>query len=61
MFGRNPRLPVDFIVGMDQPGTEVPSVYLKKKRQRMKNAYVIAMKHAEAARKKQKIGYDKKV
>ena len=63
MFGRQPRLPVDFILGIT-PDTESPqthSEFVSSLRRRLQESYSLATVSAQKSRDKNKIRFDKKV
>jgi transposase InsO family protein len=61
MYGREPRLPVDVLLGLNRtPGSETPGTYAKELRERLQAAYQTATKAANEARQKQKTAYDTK-
>ncbi len=62
MFGRHPRLPVDLAFGLDiEPSkTRSMSAFIKGLRERLREAYTIASKTAQANQARQKVNYDKK-
>lgn len=62
MFGRNPRLPVDVMMGLENPDGEASLPrYVETLRKRLKDAYRLANANAERARKRQKGNFDLKV
>lgn len=61
-FGREPRLPVDLAFTLDNGTNDKPSYseYVQELQKQLKEAFEIANKHADLARKKQKANYDLK-
>ncbi|XP_033764211.1 uncharacterized protein LOC117345273 [Pecten maximus] len=59
MFGRQPRLPVDLLCGMDEEGTRhsIPE-YVKALRSRMSYLFSLASKKARDSQSRQKADYD---
>ena len=58
MFGREPRLPIDVTFGLRKDEIQPQSNYIKDLRNRLEQAYEIATKTSQEAKRKQKEGYD---
>lgn len=63
MFGRNPRLPIDVIMGTKGSETGVSSIpkYVENLKKRLNQAYEIASANADKARKHQKRQFDRRI
>ena len=63
MFGRQPRLPIDLILGVDNLQTRGKGFtkYVEDLRDSLEAAYRIAAKHSSVSQAKQKKTYDRKV
>ena len=62
MFGRQPRLPVDVIMGLPEDKNDIPySDFIASLRDKLDYAYKLATKTSETSRIKQKTQYDKHV
>lgn len=63
MFGRQPRLPVDFVLGItpDTGDDQTHSEYVKSLRQRLQESYSLATESAQKSRDKNKVRFDKQV
>lgn len=62
MFGRQPRLPIDLILGITDPEEEISyTKYVEHLKKRFQDAYKLATKEADKARDIQKQRYDKYV
>jgi hypothetical protein len=62
MFNRQPRLPIDIILGVDIPPENKPyPTYVSEMKERMQCTYNIANKNIDSAQKQQKKQHDKKV
>ncbi len=62
MFGRQPRLPLDLILGLPQEEEyQGYSQYVGALRKRLQDSYQLASSEANKARKRQKTNYDTKV
>lgn len=63
MFGRQPRLPVDFILAIspDTGNPQTHSEYVKNLRQRLQESYSLATESAQKSRDRNKVRFDKKV
>ena len=62
MFGRQPRLPVDFTFGLNTHTRKQPmSSYVADLKIRLQTTHDLATKAPESAQKRQKKGYDRKV
>ncbi|XP_036004828.1 uncharacterized protein LOC118566561 [Fundulus heteroclitus] len=63
MFGRQPRLPIDLILGT-HPGKPSPtsySNYVKTLRQNLSESYALAIEHSKKMSDKNKVRFDKKI
>ncbi|CAI5662959.1 unnamed protein product [Oreochromis niloticus] len=63
MFGRQPRLPVDLVLGT-HPGKTSPksySDYVKSLRQNLQESYTLASEHSQKMGEKNKMRFDKKI
>ncbi|XP_061177705.1 uncharacterized protein LOC133186483 [Saccostrea echinata] len=61
MFGREPRIPVDFVFGINNQQQKTLSKYIEDLRQKMKKAYEISNIISKAARSNQKEEYGMKI
>ena len=61
MFGRNPRLPIDLVFGLQQDMKEPTGKYIQDLRDRLTRAYQLASEAAKRAQAKQQEGYNAKV
>jgi transposase InsO family protein len=62
MFGRQARLPIDIALGIGDQSDDIDlPKYVDSLRKRLKEAYKIATRHADAARKKQKSNFDLRI
>uniref|UniRef100_A0A3P9KGV5 Gypsy retrotransposon integrase-like protein 1 n=1 Tax=Oryzias latipes TaxID=8090 RepID=A0A3P9KGV5_ORYLA len=63
MFGRQPRLPVDFVLGIspDSGDKQTHSEYVNSLRQRLQESYSLATESAQRSRDRNKIRFDKQV
>ena len=62
MFGRQPRLPVDLLLGLDkEPHTEDYSTFVKSLKQRLDSAYRLAQREISKSQSRGKKHYDRKV
>ncbi len=60
MFGRQPRLPVDLLFGLERADGKKMSSYVESMKQRLNEAYDKASAASSQARRKQKVNYDHK-
>lgn len=63
MFGQQPRLPIDLVLGT-HPGKlchKSYSDYIKKVRQNLQESYALATEHSQKISKKNKIQFDKEI
>lgn len=63
MFGRQPRLPIDLVLGT-HPGKTSPksySDYVKGLRQNLQESYTLASEHSQMMGEKNKMRFDKKI
>ena len=61
MFGRNPRLPIDAVFGLQENEIEPSSKYITELRKRISRAHELATEAATKARAKQRDAYNTKV
>jgi hypothetical protein len=62
MFGRESRLPVDVVLGLEPRGKQQNHCdYVKSLRKRLEDSYALATKKADESRKHQKKNYDRRV
>ena len=63
LFGRQPRLPIDLVLGLtpDQIGFKSHSEYVKHLRQRLQDSYALASESSKKMGEKNKTRFDKKV
>lgn len=63
MFGRQPRLPIDLVLGLhpDASNHKTHSEYVKGLRQLLLESYSLAAKNSRKMGEKNKAGFDKKV
>ena len=62
MFGRQPRLPVDIMMGLPvEDGKKDFHQYIANLRRRLQDAYKLAASEAEKAQLRQKRGYDQRL
>ena len=62
MFGREPRLAIDVVLGLAMPGTADQNygTYISDLKSKLKQSYELASQNADKARKRQKKYYDRK-
>lgn len=62
MYGRQPRLPIDVVLGLpDRTEGTGPSEYGQNLRKRLQDSYLLASSEAGRARRRQKGNYDNRV
>lgn len=63
MFGRQPKLPIDLVLGTHAGGKnhQTHSEYVKGLRQRLQESYSVAAKHSQKAGEKNKARFDRNV
>ena len=63
MFGREPRLPIDLVLGVEPEGVGQQShtQYVTSFKRRLEKAHEVANKEAEKSRKRQKSAFDRKL
>ena len=63
MFGRQPTLPVDLILGIDNPNEthKTHSEYVQNLRQRLQESYTLAALNSKKAGERNKLRFDAKV
>uniref|UniRef100_A0A3B4ZHB9 Gypsy retrotransposon integrase-like protein 1 n=1 Tax=Stegastes partitus TaxID=144197 RepID=A0A3B4ZHB9_9TELE len=63
MFGRQPRLPIDLVMGIHPGNTnhKTHSEYVKKLRQNLQESYSLAVKNSQKMGEKNKLRFDRKI
>lgn len=62
MFGREPRLPIDLVLGIDTAeGDQDYTQFISSLKEKLQKAYAVAASHAKQAQQNQKLNYDQKV
>ncbi|XP_063438199.1 uncharacterized protein LOC134719148 [Mytilus trossulus] len=62
MFGREPRLPIDTVFGIENITTQKNTTkYVEQLKDRLRKSYELALRSAEKAQSRQKKGYDEKI